>query len=78
MESTSPKQDRGTVDIEPDLCKGCGLCIAMCPSDLLVRSEHLNRLGYRYAEYVGHGCNGCAVCFHACPEPGGISVTRFR
>lgn len=78
MESTSPKQDRGTVEIEADLCKGCGLCIAMCPNDLLVRSENLNRLGYRYAEYVGEGCNGCAVCFHACPEPGGITVTRFR
>jgi NAD-dependent dihydropyrimidine dehydrogenase PreA subunit len=50
----------------------------MCPNDLLVRSENLNRLGYRYAEYVGEGCNGCGVCFHACPEPGGISVTRFR
>ena len=78
MESTRPKQDRGTVDIEADLCKGCGLCIAMGPTGLLVRSEELNRLGYRFAEYVGHDCTGCGICFHACPEPGGITVTRFR
>ena len=78
MDTTNAQQDRGTVEIEADLCKGCGLCIAMCPNDLLVRSEDLNRRGYRYAQYVGSGCNGCGICFHACPEPGGIIVTRFR
>jgi 2-oxoglutarate ferredoxin oxidoreductase subunit delta len=78
MDTTRPVQDRGTVGIEADLCKGCGLCIAMCPNGLLVRSEELNRRGYRFAEYVGHGCTGCGICFYACPEPGGIHVTRFR
>jgi ferredoxin len=78
MSTPKTRADRGTVDVQADLCKGCGLCIAMCPTGLLVRSEELNSRGYRYAEYVGEGCTACGICFHACPEPGGISVTRFR
>jgi NAD-dependent dihydropyrimidine dehydrogenase PreA subunit len=73
-----PKQDRGHAHVEADLCKGCGLCIAMCPDGLLVRSENLNRRGYRAAEYIGHGCTGCGICFHTCPEPAAIVVTRYR
>lgn len=78
MSQTESKGDRGTVSIEADLCKGCGLCIAMCPQGLLFRSDELNRRGYRFAEYIGEGCTACGICFHACPEPGGIQVTRFR
>jgi len=78
MSQNDSKGDRGTVAIEADLCKGCGLCIAMCPLGLLSRSDELNRRGYRFAEYIGEGCTACSICFHACPEPGGITVTRFR
>jgi 2-oxoglutarate ferredoxin oxidoreductase subunit delta len=78
MGSVDSKADKGTVAIEAELCKGCGLCIAMCPQGLLSRSDELNRRGYRFAEYIGEGCTACGICFHACPEPGGITVTRFR
>jgi NAD-dependent dihydropyrimidine dehydrogenase PreA subunit len=62
--------------LEQDLCKGCGLCIHLCPRDVLTHSSNLNRLGFRYVEYVGEGCNGCGICFHTCPEPGGIHIER--
>lgn len=72
-DNNKPKPD---LHFETDLCKGCGLCIHMCPRDVLTQSPHLNRLGFRYVEYVGDGCNGCGICFHTCPEPGGIHIER--
>ena len=61
-------------EVEPDKCKGCGLCIAACPKKVLVFSPKLNSKGYHYAEYVGSGCVGCGNCFYNCPEPDAITV----
>ncbi|HKI84164.1 MAG TPA: 4Fe-4S dicluster domain-containing protein [Candidatus Krumholzibacteria bacterium] len=76
--STKSVEDRGKCEVIPDLCKGCGLCISMCPETCIVRDESLNRRGYRPAVYEGHGCTGCGICFSTCPEPSAIIVTRFR
>ncbi len=61
-------------EVNPDKCKGCGLCIAKCPKQVLVFSPKLNSKGYHYAEYVGEGCVGCGSCFYTCPEPDAIVV----
>ncbi|HXS95012.1 MAG TPA: 4Fe-4S dicluster domain-containing protein [Candidatus Limnocylindrales bacterium] len=68
------KPDRGFVETNMEECKGCGLCVAACPPNVLKLSEGLNRYGYHTAEYLGAGCTGCGICFFACPEPGGIRV----
>ena len=68
--------DRGWVDLDPDECKGCGLCVEACPPDVLVLSERLNPYGYHPATYLGSGCTGCGICFYVCPEPGAITVLR--
>lgn len=70
------KQDKGSVVMNSEECKGCGLCVASCTPGVLRLSENLNRYGYHYAVYEGHGCSGCGLCFSACPEPGGITVYR--
>jgi 2-oxoglutarate ferredoxin oxidoreductase subunit delta len=70
------RPDGGTVVMNSEECKGCGLCVASCRPSVLHLSESLNRYGYRYAVYAGHGCSGCGVCFYACPEPGGITVYK--
>lgn len=67
---------RADVTFEADLCKGCGLCIHLCPRHCLVQSTDLNRRGFRPAMYLGEGCTGCGICFHTCPEPSGIRVIR--
>lgn len=66
--------DRGTVEINQEECKGCGLCVAACPPQVLRLSERLNSYGYHPVMYVGQGCTGCGACFYACPEPGAITV----
>jgi len=62
--------------IEPDLCKGCRLCVEVCPRDCLQMGTEINRLGYQYARFVNYTCTACGMCFYACPEPGAITVYR--
>jgi len=64
------------VIINEDECKGCGLCIAICPKEVLFEQSHLNRMGYHPAGYRGEGCIGCGHCFYTCPEPGAITVLK--
>ena len=71
------KQDRGSVQVDTNECKGCGLCIEACPPKVIHLSDGLNHFGYRTAGYAGSGCTGCGICFFACPEPGAITVLRL-
>ncbi len=68
--------DRGSVTINRDECKGCGLCVEACPPLVLRLSAELNHFGYHPAEYLGSGCTACGICYYVCPEPGGITVWR--
>ncbi len=71
-------QARGSVTINVEECKGCGLCVESCPPKCLVLAHELSTYGVHPAHYTGAGCSGCGVCFYACPEPGAITVYRLR
>ncbi|HVT99689.1 MAG TPA: ferredoxin family protein [Acidobacteriaceae bacterium] len=71
------KRDRGSLLIDTDECKGCGLCIEACPPKVIHLSHRLNPYGYRTAVYTGAGCTGCGMCFLVCPEPGAVTVQRL-
>ncbi|WAX56333.1 4Fe-4S dicluster domain-containing protein [Jatrophihabitans cynanchi] len=58
---------RGTVTISAELCKGCELCIAACPPDVLAMSTEVNGMGYRYP-VLHDGCTGCTACQMVCPD----------
>ncbi|MBN1406809.1 MAG: 4Fe-4S dicluster domain-containing protein [Calditrichaceae bacterium] len=68
--------DKPFVKVEPELCKGCGLCIDACPTEVLKFHTKFNSKGYHYAFYLGDNCTGCGVCFYACPEPEAIVVYK--
>jgi NAD-dependent dihydropyrimidine dehydrogenase PreA subunit len=76
MLASPVKEDKGAVAVKPDECKGCGLCVEACSYKVLRLSHELNRYGYHFAVYGGHGCNGCGLCFYSCPEPGAIRVFK--
>ncbi|HEX9016759.1 MAG TPA: 4Fe-4S dicluster domain-containing protein [Chloroflexota bacterium] len=73
----------GYIEIDQERCKGCELCEAVCPRQLIATSDRINRLGYRPAEFRQQGevdgkwkgCTGCAVCGLICPDTA-ISVFR--
>ena len=47
------KPDRGTVEMNSEECKGCGLCVEACPPRVLHLADGLNRYGYHPANYGG-------------------------
>jgi 2-oxoglutarate ferredoxin oxidoreductase subunit delta len=58
---------RGTVEINIDRCKGCDLCVDVCPPSVLSMSTEVNHLGYRYP-LLSPGCTGCERCAEICPD----------
>ncbi len=49
--------------VNPRLCKGCGLCVQVCPYDARVLNEET-----RIAEVIEVLCQGCGACAVACPS----------
>ena len=58
------------VTFAKDLCKGCGLCIDVCPKNVLELSPNkINKKGHKPVEAVREGdCIGCAFCATMCPD----------
>ncbi|MCK4647947.1 ferredoxin family protein [bacterium] len=55
--------------IDEERCKGCGLCIPVCPKNLIIMSKRLNSKGYHPAEQVREGeCTACGLCYLICPD----------
>jgi NAD-dependent dihydropyrimidine dehydrogenase PreA subunit len=67
---------QGWVVINEEECKGCALCIEVCPAGCLALDDRLNHQGYHPVRYSGEGCQADGFCFYACPEPGAISVFK--
>ena len=58
----------GKIIINTERCKGCGLCVAVCPKKSIVISKESNKNGYFPAEATNVDCSGCASCAIICPE----------
>ncbi len=59
-----------------DRCKGCELCISVCPKKILALEENANVKGYRPAGCTDESlCIGCASCAKICPDSI-ITITR--
>lgn len=66
---TKSKGPRGKVVIDPSRCKGCGYCVAFCPSKVLVMSDRVNAKGYHTPEAANADkCTGCDLCGMYCPD----------
>ncbi len=53
----------GTVRVFGRWCKGCGLCIAFCPTDVFEADDD----GHPNVRYPDR-CSGCEWCEFHCPD----------
>lgn len=53
-----------------EICKGCGLCVTVCPKKIVaIDSGKLNKKGYNPAGVTdSEKCIGCAFCAMICPD----------
>jgi 2-oxoglutarate ferredoxin oxidoreductase subunit delta len=55
--------------IDSNRCKGCGLCVSVCPKKVLKIFNQINSIGY-YPAFQAHpkDCVFCAMCCLICPD----------
>lgn len=61
---TSRTREQAEIILNPDLCKGCGLCVSVCKDFSLVVTDGK---AARSSDPV-FGCIGCGHCMAICPE----------
>lgn len=74
---------KGRIEIDRERCKGCGLCITVCPKKQIEISEELNTKGYYPASFKEEDvqdmevieCTGCAMCAVTCPD---VAIEVYR
>jgi len=55
--------------IDAEKCKGCMLCIKVCPQKAIKASGKVNKKGQQYVFMANpEKCTGCGLCFMMCPD----------
>ena len=69
---------KGAIIVDIERCKGCEVCLAACPNDVLAMAKEVNGKGYHYSYMeVPDECVGCSNCAIVCPD-GVITVYRKK
>jgi 2-oxoglutarate ferredoxin oxidoreductase subunit delta len=78
-EQKSPRMaSKGRPQIDPEICKGCELCISACPQGVLALSTETNSQGNPYSQYDPEGiCTACKSCAIICPD-NAIEIYKFE
>ena len=58
------------VTFNEDLCKGCGLCVEVCPKQIIaIAKDKINAKGHSPACITDQSkCIACAFCATMCPD----------
>jgi len=64
------------VVIDQDRCKGCELCVALCPKGIISIADRMNKKGV-YPVYSDRPdeCIGCKLCVIVCPD---VAITIYK
>ncbi len=60
---------QGTIVVDTERCKGCDVCVVVCPVSVLGLADEVNSKGYHYCKMKNpDDCTGCASCAMVCPD----------
>lgn len=67
------------VTVDEQVCKGCGLCAAVCPRKIMqIDRDTLNEKGYNPSRCIDfERCTACAMCAIICPDSA-ITVEKSK
>ncbi len=55
--------------IAAELCKGCHICISVCPFGVLKKGDQVDNRGFYLPEVVDiDACRVCRLCEMECPD----------
>ncbi len=63
------------IEVDKEKCKGCGLCVSVCPKKVLKQGDKINTKGYNYTIQFKEGCIGCKMCAEMCPD---VAITVYK
>jgi len=68
---------RGRVEIDEKRCKGCELCVEVCPKKLLFLSKEIGSQGHYPAVFIDEKehCTACRLCVIVCPD---VAITLYK
>lgn len=59
----------GKIKINKERCKGCNICITVCPKGSIKICNDYNSKGLHYVTFVENKeCTGCSICAINCPD----------
>ena len=58
----------GKVKLNTKKCKGCFLCVSVCPVKALAPSGELGEKGSEVVKADEEKCIGCGMCYRMCPD----------
>lgn len=58
-----------SIKLDSSRCKGCYLCVNVCPKGVLVPSDEIGAKGFPIVQIDNDKeCVGCGACFKMCPD----------
>ena len=58
----------GKIELNTRRCKGCFLCVGVCPVKALSPSGKLGEKGYETVQVDESKCIQCGSCYRICPD----------